>query len=532
MTGGRVSTPILSCVGTRAGRILAARAQAIDIRTVTRHSPGRWTYRQRAALLAVLYGFDAIASTVMADSTAEPPPAIAKAIARSRIPPEHLGIYVHETGSEAPWLALGADQALNPASVMKLVTSYAALELLGPAYTWKTEVYATGQLKGERLPGDLIIKGYGDPKLGIERFVALLRGLRQRGIREIAGDLVLDRGYFDIDLPFPSNFDSDPYAPYNAPPDALLLNLKAVQLSLGPDLRGGVSVIADPQPAGVQVIDRLGSRAGACAGRKPRGNIQIQSDAGAAVITVVGNHAHRCGEAQQYASVLGHARYVFGVFQQVWNELGGQLKGGLRVAPVPRGARLVMTATSPPLPEVLRDINKFSNNVMARQLFLTLGTLDGAPSTLGKSQAVVQRWFGGLGLNTRHLIIDNGSGLSRTERISARELGKLLVHADSSPLMPELVSTLPIAAVDGTLWRRFRRTALAGHAHLKTGSLSGVKAIGGYVHNRHGRRVVVVCIANHPRAAASAAIQDALLHWAYEGGPQGAARPVARSSTP
>ncbi|MGH8583890.1 MAG: D-alanyl-D-alanine carboxypeptidase/D-alanyl-D-alanine endopeptidase [Gammaproteobacteria bacterium] len=499
---------------------------------MTTHFPSRWAYRQRAALLALLCGMVGMASAGMADSTAEPPPAIAKAIERSRILPEHLGIYVHETGSEAPWLALGADQVLNPGSVMKLVTSYAALELLGPAYTWKTEVYASGQLTGERLPGDLILKGYGDPKLGIERFVALLRGLRQRGICEIAGDLVLDRGYFAIDLPFPSNFDDDPYAPYNAPPDALLLNLKAVQLNLVPDLHGGVSVIADPKPAGVQVINRLASRAGACAGRKQRSNIQIQSDADAAVITVVGNHAPRCGEAQQYASVLGHAQYVFGVFQQVWNELGGQLKGGLRVAPVPRGARLVMTARSPPLPEVLRDINKFSNNVMARQLFLTLGTLDGAPSTLGKSQAVVQRWFGGLGLDARHLIIDNGSGLSRTERISARQLGRLLVHADRSPLMPELVSTLPIAAVDGTLWRRFRRTPLAGRAHLKTGSLSGVKAIGGYVHNRYGRRVVVVCIANDARAAASTAIQDALLQWAYEGGPQGAAPPVAPSRPP
>jgi len=171
---------------------------------------------------------------------------------------------------------------------------------------------------------------------------------------------------------------------------------------------------------------------------------------------------------------------------------------------------------SPALAQVVRDMNKFSNNVMARQLFLTLGAEGaGEPATPEKADRVIREWLAGKGLSVPELILENGSGLSRSERISARNLGLLLLSSFRSPVMPELIASLPLAAVDGTMKKRLSDADVAGQAHIKTGSLTGVRSIAGYVLDAQGRRLVVVSMVNHPNAGNAQAAQDALLAWIY-----------------
>ncbi|MGH8510387.1 MAG: D-alanyl-D-alanine carboxypeptidase/D-alanyl-D-alanine endopeptidase [Gammaproteobacteria bacterium] len=456
------------------------------------------------------------------------PPVVTQALQRARIPAASAGIFVQDTATPEPLLEWSAQTPMNPASTVKLLTTFAALDRLGPVYTWKTEIYGSGRTQGDMLEGDLIIKGYGDPKLTLERFWLLLRTIRQRGIRVIRGDLVLDHSYFAIPADDPGQFDHQPFSPYNTGPDALLLNFKSVQIRLLPTGAGAVRVVSDPNPMQLQLVNRLGATRGPCRGGP---SIGVRGDASQVRVTVHGRYAAACGDGEYYTAVLGHPQYVHGVFKEIWGDLGGAIHGSVREGPVPARAELLAASESPPLAEIVRDINKFSNNVMARQLFLTFGAAARqAPATLVKSQQSMHDWLLDQGLDPRMAILENGSGLSRKERITARELGKLLLAAYRSPLMPEFVSSLPIASVDGTMRRRLRYTALAGHAHIKTGSLRGVKAIAGYVHDRVGRTIAVVCLINHRNAGAGGAAQDALLRWVYERGPQ-TPRSVTRQAT-
>jgi serine-type D-Ala-D-Ala carboxypeptidase/endopeptidase (penicillin-binding protein 4) len=451
-----------------------------------------------------------------AQGTGLPPP-VAKALAQAGIPDTGAAVYVHEIGAEQPLVAHGAERALNPASAMKLVTTYAALDLLGPAYLWNTEVYGTGTLEQEVLSGDLVIKGYGDPKLTLENFWLLLRSLRARGVREIRGDLVLDRGYFAPEEFDAARFDDQPTRPYNTGPSALLVNYKAIRVQFIPDAATRTLRLAvEPQLPQVQVVNNLVLDNAPCGDWLGRIKLDAQGNSGNARLAFSGSFAQSCGERVRHYSVLGHQQYVLGLFTQLWRELGGSFAGGVRDGETPPGARLLASAQSQTLSEIVRDINKFSNNVMARQLFLTLGAAGrGAPATGEKSNIVIKQWLTSKGLNMPELVMENGSGLSRLERISARNLGLLLVHAFRNPLMPELMASLPLTAVDGTMRKRLANAEVAGQAHIKTGSLTGVRAIAGYVLDAQGRRVAVVFITNHANAHNAQPVQDALLRWVY-----------------
>ncbi|HXF65896.1 MAG TPA: D-alanyl-D-alanine carboxypeptidase/D-alanyl-D-alanine-endopeptidase [Burkholderiales bacterium] len=473
----------------------------------------------RALLLAACLIALRAPPDALAQSAALPAP-VARALAAAGIPEAATAIYVHEVGAARPLLALGAERALNPASTIKVLTTYAALELLGPAYTWRTEAYAAGTLREEVLAGDLVLKGSGDPKLTLENFWLLLRSLRARGLREIRGDLVLDRSHFAAEEHDPARFDGDPTRPYNTGPDALLVNFKAVQLAFVPDLEArAVRILAEPRLQEVQIVNNLALDAsGACGDWV--GKLKLDASAGpaAARLAFGGTYAAACGERIRNYSVLGHVTYAGALFRELWRELGGAFSGTVREGAASPSARLIAAVSSPALAEIVRDINKHSNNVMARQLYLTLGAAgEGPPATGAKAERTLRRWLAAKGLVFPELVLENGSGLSRIERISARSLGQLLLAAFASPVMPELIASLPLVAVDGTMKKRLAGAEVAGQAHIKTGSLAGVRSMAGYVLDAQGRRVAVVLIVNHPNAtnASVQPVQDALLKWVY-----------------
>ena len=442
------------------------------------------------------------------------PSSVRDALQQAHIPLDGIGLEVYEVNARKPLISINATQAMNPASTMKLLTTYAALDILGPAYTWKTEAYLDGELKDGVLQGNLILKGYGDPKFTIEHFWLWLSELRARGLREIRGDLVLDRSFFDLPAHDPAAFDNDPVRAYNVGPDALLLNFNTLRLRYLPD-GNTLKIISEPPLDGIRLDNQFTPQT---ASHPSKGDcdkwddaIRVQPDGDSVILQ--GGYPSECGEREQNLSVMPHTRYVEAVFRALWQELGGTLRGKLREEVVSSNAQLFATHLSDPLSTVIHDINKFSNNVMARQLFLTLGVAGNATTSITRSTAAMQQWLNKQRLDFPELVLENGAGLSRTERISPHSMALLLQSAAAHPLSAELQSSLPILGVDGSVKKRLKESAAASHAHLKTGTLEGVKTIAGYVRSQGGKEWVVVFFINHPNAKYGQAAQDALVEW-------------------
>ena len=446
------------------------------------------------------------------------PPAVQQALKAAGIPPGNVSGFVQQVDARNPSLRVNETIAMNPASVMKLVTTLAGLEILGPAYRWRTQAHLDGALKDGVLQGSLMLKGMGDPKLTFESFWLLLRALRDRGLRDVRGDLVLDRTYFSTGEHDPGRFDAEPLRAYNVGPDALLLSFKSVSFQFVPDSdTGSVLVYAQPRPEQLEVVSVLRTSNGPCGEWRDKVKADFQTAAKLRAL-FTGVYPTSCGERSWHIAMLTHPEFVGGVFRQLWPELGGAFSGSVREAAVLPGMKVFYSHESAPLTEIVRDINKFSNNVMARQLYLTIGAEAArAPGRYDKSLGVVKSWLSKRGLEMPELVIENGSGLSRRERISAQSLGALLVSAFHSTVMPEFIASMPLLAVDGTMRKRLKGEQVAGSAHIKSGSLADVRAIGGYVLDRKGQRHAVVMMINHPNAHQAAAAMDELLRWVHGG---------------
>jgi D-alanyl-D-alanine carboxypeptidase/D-alanyl-D-alanine-endopeptidase (penicillin-binding protein 4) len=547
-----------------------------------------------------LFLFWLITTRAVAANLPEP---VSEALKHAHIPLSSVGVVVQEVHESEPLISLNAEQAMNPASTMKLLTTFAALETLGPAYRWKTEAYLNGKLENGVLQGDLVFKGYGDPKLTVEQFWMWLRELRQRGLREIRGDIVLDHSYFEAANQDPAEFDNDPTRAYNVGTSALLLNFNAMHLHLIPNGHETIALL-EPGLAGYTVVNRITTSTKLRCGGEDAYKARLDGHN----IVLEGSIPADCGEADDYFSLLPHDEYFLAVFSSLWQELGGTLLGKLKTGTAHADQVPFATYVSPPLSEVIRDINKFSNNTMARQLFLTLGTVPAAmdlansqpgagrllhtdirsnpdnfsnaqvssgsallaeqeggdtadteisgtpeslmrdgqipsgsvdpvqpeagsglpasgvlitgtpavnlpPANIARSTAAMQQWLKTQQLQFPELVLENGAGLSRKERISANHLAGILQRATHSPFYAEMEASLPIFGMDGTVKKRFKDNEIAGYAHLKTGSLEGVKSIAGYVQAHSGRQWIVVFLVNHPKAALAQPAQDALIEW-------------------
>ena len=459
------------------------------------------------------------------------PPEVDAALARAKVPRDAVAFVVTDAqGGAPPRLAHRGSAPMNPASTMKLVTTIAALDLLGPAYSWSTPVYLDVPVHNGVLNGNLYIKGSGDPKLVMERLWLLLRRVQGLGIKTIAGDIVLDRSAFDLPDIDPAKFDGEPLRPYNATPDALLINFKSVVMSFTPDRAANVALVQyDPPLAGVSLPARVPLNTAAADCGDYRG--ALKGDFSDPLrLRFAGSYPAACGDKVWPLAYADPPAFAGRAVQGLWEGMGGRLLGSTRSGLVPAAllaGKPAVAGQSTALADVIRDINKFSNNVMAQQLYLTLGRVaanglvssgtDGVadanlpPANFVASRAAVMRWWKER-LGEDAPLLDNGSGLSRQERISAQAMGRLLQSAYAAPFMPELMSSLPITGVDGTL--RQVRTRTSGTAHLKTGSLNGVVALAGYVHAMSGKRYVLVAFINHPNAADARPALDALVDWA------------------
>jgi D-alanyl-D-alanine carboxypeptidase/D-alanyl-D-alanine-endopeptidase (penicillin-binding protein 4) len=436
------------------------------------------------------------------------PAEVQAALQRAKVPSDNFHVMVIDTHTgSTPRLSHQAQERVNPASLMKLATTTAALDTLGPAFVWRTPVYVDGSVRDGVLHGNVYIKGSGDPRLVVERLWLLMRRIQGLGIQKIQGDIVLDRSAFDVPARDAASFDGEPLRPYNAAPDALLLNFKSLLIQFVPDRAANVArVQIEPPLAGVQFPATVALSSGDCNDYRSA----LRADwSDPTRIRFAGSYPTVCGEKMWPIAYAAPQQFAQRAIAGMWQQLGGQLSGQVRDGSIPANLQPIFNIESATLAETIRDINKYSNNVMAQHLFLTLSQQQRGVGSFDASRDVMQRWWrervGG-----EVPTFDNGSGLSREERISAQALARLLQVAWASPIMSELMSSLPVTGLDGTM----KRSKAQASAHLKTGSLRDVAGVAGFVDTASGKRLVVVAILHHANANAARPALDAMIDWA------------------
>lgn len=437
-------------------------------------------------------------------------------------PADAYTLLVQEVGNPTPLLAINTQRPMNPASTIKTLTTLAGLEVLGPNYRWKTEIYALGPISNGTLQGDLLIRGGADPFLVEEHVRSMLKTLQRRGITRITGDLILDNSVYHESVRADRPMDNQAGRAYNVLPEALLFNFQVVNFYFYPHDNGrDVIIHSDPALPNLTINNRLQLHDGACTGFQ-RG-IAFNEDRTTNTVTFSGRHPVSCGEYSMTRAVLDAAQYNYGLFQTLWRELGGEFDGQLREASLNTlvssdTAKPFVVWQSPPLADIIKSINKYSNNMMTRQLLLTLGLQrSGEPADIDSGIAAIQAYLSGLGINHDALVMANGSGLSREVRLTSAMLGEVLQRGFQIPTMPEFVASLPLTGLDGTMQDRLSSGAGHGSSHIKTGSLNDVAGIAGYVHAQSGKHYLVVALVNHAQAHAGPGqeLGDALLRWVW-----------------
>jgi serine-type D-Ala-D-Ala carboxypeptidase/endopeptidase (penicillin-binding protein 4) len=480
-----------------------------------------FAHRQLQSLLILLTALLLSAAQVaVARDRPYLPPEVEQLLAKRRIPGTSLSAYVREIGRDEPLLSYNSTVPRNPASAMKVLTTFAALDTLGPAYAWRTRAYARGTIRDQVLEGDLVLVGGGDPFMTAERWWAFVSGVRQAGVQRVTGDVIIDNSFFAPQGDDRASFDNRPYRTYNVLPDALLVNFQTLTINAVPDAAAGmVRASAHPWPANLAIDNNVRLDPGPC--RRGSGGIVIAMPEGPTGnrIALSGRYAAGCGQFSTPRAVMTAPDFAFGLFKTFWQQAGGTLSGSMRVGALPADAKLLYTHESLTLAEVIRLVNKYSSNSMARAVYLTLGAekYPGRPATTAASRDAVDEFLARHGIRLPDLVLENGSGLSRNERITATGLADVLQAAYRSQYMPEFAASLPLSATDGTLKRRFRAPAMQGRLRIKTGSLDDVTAMAGYVNAASGRTYVTVVMLNDPEASKGGgeAIQTALVEWVF-----------------
>jgi D-alanyl-D-alanine carboxypeptidase/D-alanyl-D-alanine-endopeptidase (penicillin-binding protein 4) len=453
------------------------------------------------------------------------PPTVENLLIKAGLQKQHMQMLVMPAREGLPVFNHQSDKIVSPASTLKLLTSFIALDQLGPNFRWKTQIYSEAPIQNQQLRGSLYIKGGADPNLTFDKLSQLLRGLRQQGLRDIVGDIVLDRSYFqptrpEINAPI---FDENPSAYYNVIPDALLVHSNISGFTINADT-STVDVKLTTPMDNLLLNNQMSLSNAPCSEWKngwqaPQVNITEQTQIN---ITVRGTFPKNC-QTNVYLNLIERNNFIGSMIRALWKELGGNWQGQIVDGTVPPSAKLLLQKDSETLADTIRIINKFSDNAMARILFLTMG----AESPIAKNfadtsqaaNAVVREWFARHGIVDSGLVIENGSGLSRLDRISAQQLAGILRVAANSNWYPEFATSLPIVGIDGSMRSRLKASMAEAKARIKTGYLKNVMAIAGYVRDVQDKDWIVVAIINTDEQAASKgkAALDEVINWLANG---------------
>jgi len=409
----------------------------------------------------------------------------------------NYSIYIQAVDSNEPIASWQTHVKRTPASVMKLLTTYSALLDLGFDYRWETKFYYTGKIRNGVLKGDLYVRASGDPTLVTEDIDEIAAQVRASGIRKIKGNIVIDRTLFKVSSKNSSEFDKNLYSPYNAMPDAIMFNKRTSTFCVTPQGKRA-KITKDVPDKSYKIVNKLKIVNGSCRrGRAwPRVTIKTNSSSRSTVF-LSGKLSKHCGKRTICKVISMPHRAFYYAFREGLREAGVHMTGILKLKKVPKNAKYLFSHYSEPLESVISTITKKSDNLMARQLMLTIGAKSYAPpSTTYKSRKAIEKI-----LNRYHILergttfIANGSGLSRSAKLTAQSLANLLHHAVKH-YGHRWMNTLSIAGIDGTIKHRFENSTVYGRAWMKTGTIKGVKNIAGYVEGASGTLYVVVVLVN------------------------------------
>lgn len=471
------------------------------------------------------------------------PKAVVASLEKSQIPKDAISISVVEIEPGQPGKTTAktkvdwrSKQAMNPASTMKLLTTLTGLDVLGPQYRWRTNIYTDGFIRQGTLKGNLYLQGTGDPKLIPEELAKMMKDLQNLGIQKIDGNLFFDRSAYAPSVMEHNTIDGESLRAYNVPPDPLLYAFRTLSFQLGKSRTADfIDISYTPPLSQLKVINQMQLVDQSRDNWKSniRFNLDPEGD-GASTNQLLtaqfsGSFPKGCKGVNYNVVALNANTFLTQGFAAAWELAGGawtQAPTGQSGA-VPLAARLLLQFEGIPLADDVQDINKFSNNVMARQLMLTLALEKmGKPASTKNGELVIQSWLKGLGLEFPELVIENGSGLSRSEAISAEHMTQLLVAARNLSVTDTFYNSLPIAGTDGTMknrlmahLRKFLHLKKKPEARIKTGALVDVRAISGYVMSKSGRMYAVTSFINHPNALRGLEAHDQLLAWLLNDGP-------------
>ncbi|MGH8176438.1 MAG: D-alanyl-D-alanine carboxypeptidase/D-alanyl-D-alanine endopeptidase, partial [Steroidobacter sp.] len=388
--------------------------------------------KRRSALIALsLFLFASLAHA----GGAQLPPSVSRAMARVGVPAEHVSIYVRDAGTNEVVVELGAETPRSPASIIKVLTTFAALDMLGPGYRWKTRALTNGRLVNGVLHGDLFLVGGGDPYMTIERWWSFVQNLREQGLAKVTGDIVIDNTHFAPVQESRDAFDGQGFRSYNVLPDALMVNFQTTRFTIAANpQRAKPQIVLNPSPSNLVVNNQLGFGSGKCRGYNRGVSFDLRNAVDPNSVTVSGIFPAACGHFSVRRAVMTAPEFAYGTFRTLWTQAGGAIDGGFRLDAAPPEAQLLYEHDSQSLPEIIRLVNKFSNNLMARHLLLTLGAEKfGPPATVENGRNAMRAWLLNRDIDSSGFVLDNGSGLSRAERITARGLGEMLDVAWHSP---------------------------------------------------------------------------------------------------
>ena len=470
------------------------------------------------------------------------PASIRSSLERNQIPLDAVSIAVSEIETAKPGKYVAkpiidwrGSEAMNPASTMKILTTLAALDILGPQYRWRTKVFTDGVIRQGTLKGNLYLQGSGDPKLIPEVLAKLMKDLQAMGIQKIDGNLIFDRSAYAPEVMEHNTIDGEALRSYNVPPDPLLYSFRTLSFQLAKSRRGeAVDISYTPTLSQLNIANELQSIDRSCDNWKSNIRFTLEPEAPtktdqALTAKFSGNFPNGCKSATYNVVALDANTFLTQGFAAAWEQAGGSWAKPPTGSDgsVPLAAKLLLQFDGSNLADDVQDINKYSNNVMARQLLLTLALEKmGKPATTAHGDQVIQSWLEKNGLNFSGLVIENGSGLSRTEAISANQMNQLLLLARNLPASDIFYNSLPLAGSDGTMrnrlmsqLRKFLHLQKKPEARIKTGSLADVRTISGYVISKSGKIYAVSSFINHPNAWKGLEAHDQLLSWLLDDGP-------------
>ena len=442
------------------------------------------------------------------------PSAIKAKINKHKFNRNDIAIYIKETGKNRVVASLNIDQAMLPASVIKVYSAYAVLLELGYDYRWPTKFYYTGKLKNGILHGNLVVKGFGDPTLRTADLPGIVAALKAKGIKKIKGNIVIDRSYFTVPRRDSSHFDKNIYSAYNAMPDALMFNQHLSKFTIGPT-KGRHQIKKYIPGESYRVVNKIQTVSGSCKGSRSWPNIRVNYTTETPTLVVSGKLSKHCKKRTYTYIITKSYKEFYAAFKRELKRKGISYKGRMRVGKLPAGAKSLYAHYSAPLEKIISVTSKKSNNLFARHLLLTLGAkIYGSPANLDKGRRAITQILNRYRLlDTPKCHIDNGCGLSRISKITARSMGRVLDHAYRG-YGKRWMNTLSIAGTDGTIRRRFQNTSVKNRAWMKTGTLNNAKNIVGYVKSRSGKLYTVVILTNGKRAKwHGAKLENDIIKW-------------------